>query len=248
MAKERIDSLLVKRGLAESREKAKAFLMAGIVLVNDEKIFKAGQLVDEKVEIRVKRSPLKYVSRGGLKLEKALQTFSISVDSKIGLDVGASTGGFTDCLLQNGIARVWAVDCGTNQLSWKIRNDPRVISIEKCNIRYADRAVITEAVDIIVMDVSFISLTLVIPVITQFAKQMADAVCLIKPQFEVGKGEVEKGGIIRSEYKHQQVIEKIRNCWVENDWTVRQIIDSPILGKEGNKEFLCWTQSARERI
>ncbi len=236
----RIDLLLVQRGIFDSRSKAQAYLMAGQILVNDGKIFKAGQLVEPDVDIRVIGEKIKFVSRGGLKLEKAINDFKIKVEGKLGLDVGASTGGFTDCLLQNGAKKVWAIDVGTNQLAWKLRSNPRVVSIEKCNFRYAGLDLIGKKVDIVVVDVSFISVTLLIKTIGLFLKTGGELVILIKPQFEVGKDEVEKGGIVKDPIKHDRVIGEIKNCLVKAGFKVIGVIPSPILGQNGNREFLCY--------
>ncbi len=240
--KERIDNLLVQRGFVPSRAKAKAFLIAGLVIVNDEKVQKAGQLFDPNIDIRVKHNPLPFVSRAGLKLQEALNVFQIDIKDQLALDVGASTGGFTDCMLQQGAQKVWALDCGTNQLVWQLRNDDRVVSIEKCNIRHASFEVVGSQVDIVTIDVSFISLTLVIPAIIKFLKPGGKLVALIKPQFEVGKDEVEKGGVIRDEKKHEAVIAKVKKLIEEQGFTWLGLTPSPIKGKEGNKEFLCYAE------
>jgi len=236
--KKRLDTLLVDRELTPTRAKARSLIMQGAVFVNGERVDKAGALVKEDSEITVKDSSQKYVGRGGLKLEAALKEFDIAVSDKTALDIGASTGGFTDCLLQHGAGKVYAVDVGYGQLDWKLRNDPRVEVLEKLNARYLKPSDIGEPVDIAVIDVSFISLTMVIPPLTQILKQGGVLVALIKPQFEVGKGEVGKGGIVRDESKHTQVVEKISAFLTNLDFTVTGVIPSPILGAEGNKEFL----------
>lgn len=236
--KKRLDTLMVERGLAETKSKARSLIMSGNVYVGGERIDKAGALVREGAEISVKESGLRYVSRGGLKLEAALKSFEIDVSAKTALDVGSSTGGFTDCLLQSGASRVYAVDVGYGQLDWKLRNDPRVVVREKLNARYLRPEDIGERVDIVVMDVSFISLTMVIPPAAGVLKPGGVLIALIKPQFEVGKGEVGKGGIVRDEEKHREVIEKIENFVRGLGFDVKGVIPSPILGAEGNKEFL----------
>jgi 23S rRNA (cytidine1920-2'-O)/16S rRNA (cytidine1409-2'-O)-methyltransferase len=236
--KKRLDTLLVDRELTPTRAKARSLIMQGAVFVNGERVDKAGALVKEDSEITVKDSSQKYVGRGGFKLEAALKEFDIAVSDKTALDIGASTGGFTDCLLQRGARKVYAVDVGYGQLDWKLRNDPRVEVLEKLNARYLKPSDIGEPVDIAVIDVSFISLTMVIPPLTQILKQGGVLIALIKPQFEVGKGEVGKGGIVRDESKHAQVVEKISTFLTNLDFTLTGVIPSPILGAEGNKEFL----------
>ncbi|MGQ0792658.1 MAG: TlyA family RNA methyltransferase [Deltaproteobacteria bacterium] len=236
--KERIDLLLVRRGLVPTRAKAQALLMAGVVSVNGLRVDKAGSPVAEDAHIEIKQSPLKYVSRGGLKLEAAISAFKIEVSGKIALDVGASTGGFTDCLLQFGAAKVYAVDVGRGQLDWNLRRDSRVSVLEKINARHLTPEQIGESVDIAVMDVSFISLTKIIPAVAQILKARAEMVALIKPQFEVGRGEVGRGGIVRDEAKHRAVIDKIVRFAEESGFVITGVIPSPILGADGNREFL----------
>ncbi len=240
MKRLRIDKKLVEMGLAPSRAKAQAFVMAGIVLVNEKRIDKASETVGESDVIRLKADPAeaKYVGRGGLKMEAALQAFDIRVDGYVCLDVGSSTGGFTDCLLQNGAVKVYAVDVGTNQLDWKLRSDDRVTVMENVNARYLEPGDFPERFDLIVMDVSFISITKIIKCLMPLLKTDGRIITLIKPQFEVGKGEVGKGGIVRDEEKRD---EAVRNCigFAENEGLkTLGVIDSPILGAEGNKEFL----------
>ncbi len=237
-SKTRLDTLLVERELAPTRAKARSLIMRGAVYVDGERVDKAGALVKASSEVTVKDSSQKYVSRGGYKLEGALSEFGIDVSGSVALDVGASTGGFTDCLLQRGVARVYAVDVGYGQLDWKLRNDERVAVIEKLNARYLMPEDIGEKVDIAVIDVSFISLTMVIPPLKNVLKPRGRLVALIKPQFEVGKGQVGKGGIVRDEAKHQEVIEKISSFLNGLGFTVTGVIPSPILGAQGNKEFL----------
>jgi 23S rRNA (cytidine1920-2'-O)/16S rRNA (cytidine1409-2'-O)-methyltransferase len=212
--------------------------MEGVVYVNGQKADKPGTSYKSDVEIDVKKSSINYVSRGGLKLEAALEYFEVDVSDLIALDIGASTGGFTDCLLQKGAKKVYAVDVGYGQLDWKLRNDDRVILMEKVNARHMKAEDVPESIDIIVMDVSFISITKVIPSVVQFLKPGGMLVALIKPQFEVGKGEVGKGGIVRDENKHNEVVENIKNHIQDLDFKIKGVIPSPILGAQGNKEFL----------
>lgn len=225
-------------GLVPTRTRAQSLIMEGVVFVNCQKVDKSGTLIKEDSDISIKDSSLKYVSRGGLKLEGALSHFEIDVRNKIALDVGASTGGFTDCLLQNGAARVYAVDVGYGQLDWKLRNDSRVVVMEKINARHMQLDDIPELVDIIVIDVSFISLTKIIPPVIKLLKPGGILVALIKPQFEVGKGEVGKGGIVRNDSKHKDVVDKITKFIEKLNFDVRGVIPSPIKGAHGNKEFL----------
>ena len=212
--------------------------MGGAVYVDGQKVDKSGTLIKPESEITIKDKTQKYVSRGGLKLEGALNHFKIDVKNKVALDIGASTGGFTDCLLQHGVSKVYALDVGYGQLDWKLRNDDRVILMEKVNARNLQTEDIPESVDIIVIDVSFISLTKVITPAIQFLKPNGLLIALIKPQFEVGKGEVGKGGIVRDEEKHNDVIDKITRHLQEQNFSIMGVIPSPILGAEGNKEFL----------
>ena len=236
--KERIDRLLVDRGLAPSREKARALIMAGQVVVGDHAAEKAGQMVPVDAEVRLKGEPLPFVSRGGLKLQKALDEFAIDVTGLIALDVGASTGGFTDCLLQRGATKVYAVDVGYGQLAWKLREDPRVINMEKTNIRYLEPEALGAAPDLAVIDASFISLEKVLPAVLRLVKDDGIIVALIKPQFEVGKGEVGKGGVVRDEAKHRQVVEVVSDEATALGLSVRGVTESPITGPKGNREFL----------
>ncbi len=236
--KERIDKLVLERGLAPSREKARALIMAGQVVVGDHAAEKAGQLVPVDAEIRLKGEPLPFVSRGGLKLQKALDEFVIDVTGLVALDVGASTGGFTDCLLQRGAAKVFAVDVGYGQLAWKLREDPRVVNLEKCNIRYLEPATLGAIPDLAVIDASFISLTKVLPAVLRLISESGFIVALIKPQFEVGKGEVGKGGVVRDEAKQRRVIDEVAAEALVLGLTVQGVTESPITGPKGNREFL----------
>jgi 23S rRNA (cytidine1920-2'-O)/16S rRNA (cytidine1409-2'-O)-methyltransferase len=238
--KQRLDHLLVARGLCESREKGKRLILAGDVLVNDEPITKAGQLVPEDAEIRIKAQP-KFVSRGGFKMEGALEHFGINVTGLTCLDVGASTGGFTDCLLQRGASKVYAFDVGTNQLVWKLRSDPRVVSRENYNVRHLNKEDVPEPVDLIVADVSFISLTLVLPPAFQTLRQGGHAVVLIKPQFELSKEEIGRGGIVREKALHEKACKKIEDfARSQPGWEWLGLMESPIQGTDGNREFLAW--------
>lgn len=237
-AKFRLDRLLVERGLVESRERGHALILAGQVLVQGQKQDKAGALVPEDAEIRILGEVLPYVSRGGLKLEKALKEFSVSVEGKTALDVGASTGGFTDCLLQHGAEKVYAVDVGYGQLAWKLRQDPRVITIERVNIRDIASSLIPEPIDIVVIDVSFISLEKVIPAVLKFLKPDSEIIALIKPQFEVGRGQVGKGGIVRDEAARTASVERVKAFISNLGFVVKGVSPSPITGQDGNVEFL----------
>lgn len=241
----RIDRLLIERGIVESRERGQAMILAGNVLVNGQKVEKAGALVPEDSDIRILGEPMPYVSRGGLKLEAALREFKISVTGRTAMDVGASTGGFTDCLLQHGCRKVYAVDVGYGQLAWKLRQDPRVISIERTNIREIDPALIPEQIGIAVIDASFISLEKVIPPVLPFLARDSEIIALIKPQFEVGKGQVGKGGIVRGETARKAVVERIVEFVREQGLEVKGVMQSPITGQDGNVEFLIF--AARQK-
>jgi 23S rRNA (cytidine1920-2'-O)/16S rRNA (cytidine1409-2'-O)-methyltransferase len=240
MRRERLDRLLVERNLADSREKAQALIMAGEVVVNAQKAQKPGQLVGIDCALQVLARP-RYVSRGGLKLEAALRGFGIDVASEVCLDIGSSTGGFTDCLLQHGAARVYAVDSGTAQLDWRIRNDPRVIVHENLNARHLVFADIGELADIAVCDVSFISVTLILPAVVPLLKPEGEMVILVKPQFEVGRGQVGAGGIVRDPELHALACERVGGVVTALGFATR-FMDSPILGAEGNREFLLHAQ------
>ena len=235
-ARHRLDLELQTRGLAESREKAQALILAGEVFVDGQKAVKAGQSVgaDSRIEVV---APLRYVSRGGYKLEAALDQFEIRVDGRICLDVGTSTGGFTDCLLQRGALRVHAVDTGAGQIDWRLRNDPRVVLHEKTNARYLQPAQLGEQPDLIVCDVSFISVTLILPALYSILAKNGETVILVKPQFEVGRESVGKGGVVRDPSLHEQACRKVEEALALAGFTSRRI-ESPILGQEGNREFL----------
>ena len=241
--KERLDVLLVKQGLAESREKAKAIIMSGNVFVDGQREDKAGATFDEeKVEILVKGNTLKYVSRGGLKLEKAIDNFGVNVSDAVCMDIGASTGGFTDCMLQNGAVKVYSVDVGHGQLAWKLRNDERVVCMEKTNFRYLTREDIADDLDFASVDVSFISLTKILLPARNLLKDNGKMVCLIKPQFEAGKEKVGKKGVVRDEKVHVEVIEKIFDFIDILDFTYLALDYSPIKGPEGNIEYLIYIE------
>lgn len=241
--KERLDVLLVKRNLAESREKAKAVIMAGIVYVDGQKEDKAGQTFPETAKIEVRGNTLKYASRGGLKLEKAMECFGVSLAGKICMDVGASTGGFTDCMLQNGAVKVYAVDVGHGQLAWKLRNDERVVCMEKTNIRYVTPEQIPEPIDFASIDVSFISLTKVLGPVKALLRDGGRIVCLIKPQFEAGREKVGKKGVVREKSVHLEVIQMVMDFACASGFQILNLEYSPIRGPEGNIEYLLYLQS-----
>lgn len=245
--KERIDKLLLARGLARSRHQAQALVLSGSVLADEQRIDKPGTRVDSTSKLRLKSEARVYVSRGGRKLEHALQHFSIEVGGKICLDVGASTGGFTDCLLQRRAVRVHAVDVGHNQLDWKLRRDDRVRSLEGLNARYLKFEDIGETVDLITLDLSFISLCLVLPVLGVFQKPATRVLCLVKPQFELGKGQVEKGGVVRDPQKHRLAVDKVSACAGDMGYRLLGTVPSPILGAEGNREFFLCLDRACQR-
>lgn len=236
--KERLDVMLVARGLAESREKAKAIIMSGNVFVNSCREDKAGSMFDEKAIIEVRGNTLKYVSRGGLKLEKAMENFAVSLKGKICMDVGASTGGFTDCMLQNGAEKVYSVDVGHGQLAWKLRQDQRVVCMEKTNIRYVTPEQIPDKIGFTSIDVSFISLTKVLLPVKNLLEENADVVCLIKPQFEAGREKVGKKGVVRDRGIHYEVIKMVMDYAVSIGFFVCNLDFSPIKGPEGNIEYL----------
>lgn len=239
--KERLDVLLVQEGYAASREKAKAIIMAGDVFVDGQREDKAGTTFDpSKIKLEVRGSTLPYVSRGGLKLEKAIRQFGLLLSDKICMDIGASTGGFTDCMLQNGAVRVYAVDVGYGQLDWKLRNDERVVNMEKCNVRYLDPETIAEPVDFISIDVSFISLKLIFPVAAQLLADDGHIVCLVKPQFEAGREQVGKKGIVRDRKVHEEVIENVIKYAADNGLYPHGLTFSPVTGAKGNIEYLLY--------
>lgn len=236
--KKRLDLLVYEQGFAESREKAKAIIMSGIVYVDNQKADKCGTAYDENVKLEVRGATPKYVSRGGLKLEKAMNCFDITLEDKITMDIGASTGGFTDCMLQNGAKKVYSIDVGYGQLAWKLRNDSRVVNLERTNMRYVTKEQIPDEIDFFSVDVSFISLKLILPVARNLMAENAQAVCLIKPQFEAGRENVGKKGVVRDKNVHISVVESICTFCLENGFDVLNLDYSPIKGPEGNIEYL----------
>ena len=246
MAKERLDVLLVNRGLAVSREKAKAVIMSGCVYVDGQKEDKAGSTFPEEAQIEVRGNTLKYVSRGGLKLEKAMENFDVTLEGKVCMDVGSSTGGFTDCMLQNGATKVYSVDVGQGQLAWKLRNDERVVCMEQTNFRYVTPEDIPDALDFASVDVSFISLTKILIPARNLLKTGGQMVCLIKPQFEAGRGKVGKNGVVREPQIHEEVIRKIIDYADSIGFEVLHLEYSPIKGPEGNIEYLLHIRKPEE--
>lgn len=247
--KERLDIILVEQGLAQSREKAKAIIMSGSVFVDGQREDKAGSLFDtEKIRLEVRGSTPKYVSRGGLKLEKAMTAFGIGLRDKICMDIGASTGGFTDCMLQNGAKKVYAVDVGHGQLAWKLRNDERVVCMEKTNFRYMERKDIEEELDFASVDVSFISLTKILLPARKLLKDGGQMVCLIKPQFEAGREKVGKKGVVREASVHEEVIHKVIDFADSIGFLIKNLDYSPIKGPEGNIEYLVFLEKDGEKI
>ena len=244
--KERLDVLLVKRGLAESREKAKAIIMTGNVFVKEQREDKAGSTFDEDVVIEVKGAPMKYVSRGGYKLEKAMELWQVPLEDKVCMDVGSSTGGFTDCMLQNGAHKVYAIDVGTNQLAWKLRQDERVVSMEKTNIRYVTHENVPDEIGFSSIDVAFISLTKVLVPVRNLLESHGQVVCLIKPQFEAGKDKVGKKGVVRDKKVHLEVVRNIIKYAVAIGFEVIGLSFSPIKGPEGNIEYLLYIEKNTE--
>ena len=238
MAKKRLDVLLVEQGLADSRQKAQAMIMAGQVYAGERRCDKAGQTLDGETVLEVRGQTVPYVSRGGLKLEKAMQVFPITLKDKIAADIGASTGGFTDCMLKNGASKVYAVDVGYGQLAWVIRNDPRVVCLERTNARYLTREQIPEPLDFASIDVSFISLGLILPALRPLLKDGGEAAVLVKPQFEAGREKVGKKGVVRDPAVHLEVLEQFLHQAEQSGFSVRGLDFSPILGPEGNIEYL----------
>ncbi len=244
--KKRLDILVFEKGLAVSREKARTLIMSGEIFVGGQREDKPGSLFEETAGIEHRGKALSYVSRGGLKLEKAMKTFPISLDGAVCMDVGASTGGFTDCMLQNGAARVFAVDVGYGQLAWKLRNDPRVCVLEKTNARYLTKEIITEPVSFVSVDVSFISLKLILPSVLGVMAEGAEAVCLIKPQFEAGRENVGRKGVVRDKAVHRAVIEKVVEFAAGIGLSPLGLTYSPVKGPEGNIEYLVWLKNTQE--
>ena len=236
--KKRLDVLLVEKGFFESREKAKAVIMSGCVYVNNQKADKAGTNFDENAAVEVRDNRMRYVSRGGYKLEKAMEVFPITLEGKVTMDIGASTGGFTDCMLQNGAKKVYSIDVGYGQLAWKLRTDDRVVNLERTNMRKVTREQVPDDIDFFSVDVSFISLRLILPVARQLMAENAEAVCLIKPQFEAGREKVGKKGVVRDPAVHIEVVQGIYDFVLQNGFDVLNLDFSPIKGPEGNIEYL----------
>ena len=240
--KKRLDILVTERGLAESREKAKTLIMAGQVYVDGQKADKPGDTFSEDAAVEVRGKGLPYVSRGGLKLEKAMREFGLQLQGRTCMDIGASTGGFTDCMLQNGAQRVYSVDVGYGQLAWSLRTDPRVVNLERTNARYLTQEQVPEEIGFFSVDVSFISLTLILPAVRPLLAEHGQAVCLIKPQFEAGREKGGKKGVVRDKAVHEEVIEKIRSFALENGFSVLGLTFSPVKGPEGNIEYLIYLE------
>lgn len=243
MSKIRLDQYLCQNGLVQSRERAKALIMSGIVFVNEQKVDKAGEMIAPNAKVEVRGHDIGYVSRGGLKLEKAMQVFPMRPDGKVCMDIGASTGGFTDCMLQNGATKVYAVDVGYGQLDWKLRSDERVVCMERTNARYLDRDQIPDELDFASIDVSFISLKLILPAVHRVLKEGGHVACLIKPQFEAGREKVGKKGVVRDPSVHLEVLENFLTHAKDSGFTVLDITFSPIRGPEGNIEYLGYLES-----
>lgn len=248
MEKVRLDLELIERGLVPSREKAKALIMAGQILVDEQKIDKAGTLIKKEAKIRIIGNLLPFVSRGGLKLKKAIELFKIDLKDKVVADIGASTGGFTDCALQNNATKVFAIDVGYGQLDWKLRNDPRIINMERTNARYLTLEDLGEMVDFISIDVAFISLEKIVPAVSKILKDSGEIVALIKPQFEAGKDKIGKKGVVKEPKVHREVIENILNLCQRLQLGIGGLTYSPIKGPEGNIEYLLWLNKANISI
>jgi 23S rRNA (cytidine1920-2'-O)/16S rRNA (cytidine1409-2'-O)-methyltransferase len=245
MPKERADKLVAERGLAESRTQAQAMILAGQIVADGQRVDKPGQMLDSNAELRIKGEKPRYVSRGGLKLEAALREFSIDCTGRTCVDVGASTGGFTDCLLQHRAARVWAIDVGHNQLDWRLRQDSRVVVMEGVNARNLEPDQFPVRFDVATVDISFISLTKILPALSRVLTDAADCIVLVKPQFEVGKGEVGRGGLVRDPLKHRRVLFEIKEAAARTGLVSIGVIASPIPGAEGNREFLLYFKPAQ---
>ena len=246
--KKRLDVLVFEKGFAESREKAKAIIMAGEIYVDNQKADKCGQSYNENVNIEFRGTAPKYVSRGGLKLEKAINNFHLDLKGKVTMDIGASTGGFTDCMLQNGAEKVYSIDVGYGQLAWKLRNDSRVVNLERTNMRKVTKEQVPDEIDFFSIDVSFISLKLLLPVARDLLSENAQAVCLIKPQFEAGREKIGKKGVVRDPQVHIEVVESIYNFCLENGYSVLNLDYSPIKGPEGNIEYLIHLQKSENPV
>ena len=245
MKKIRLDQLVFERGFTESRERAKTTVMSGLVYVNGQKADKPGMPVDPEAKLEVRGDALPFVSRGGYKLDKALKVFPVDPTGKVCIDCGASTGGFTDVLLQHGAAKVYSVDVGYGQLAWKLRSDERVVNLERTNLRYITKDQIQEELDLAVMDVSFISIRLVLPAVKELLKPGADYICLIKPQFEAGREEVGKKGVVRDPAVHEEVVRGILDFAPSIGFSVMGLDFSPIRGPEGNIEYICWLKNGK---
>lgn len=244
----RLDQYLCQHGLAQSRERAKALIMAGIVYVGEEKSDKPGNMIDENAHVEVRGHDIGYVSRGGLKLEKGMEVFPISPNGKICMDIGASTGGFTDCMLQNGAIKVYAVDVGYGQLAWSLRCDERVVNMERTNIRHVTREQLDDSIEFFSVDVSFISLKHIFPVAKEITSENAQGICLVKPQFEAGREKVGKKGVVREAQTHREVIEAASHYAAENGFSARGLDYSPIKGPEGNIEFLMYVEKSAQPV
>ena len=247
-SKTRLDSAVFELGISESREKAKALIMAGQIYVNGIKTIKPGVAVNSTDKIELKGNTLPYVSRGGLKLEKAVKAFSITLDKKTCMDIGASTGGFTDCMLQNGAVKVYSIDVGYGQLAWKLRSDSRVVNLERTNFRYVTHEQIPEDIDFASIDVSFISLKLIFPALMPLLKKKGECVCLVKPQFEAGKEKVGKKGVVREKSTHIEVIENVIRYASNNGFSVLNLDFSPVKGPEGNIEYLLYIKKTDNAV
>ncbi len=243
MSKIRLDQAVVQQGWAPTRQKAQAIIMAGQVFLDGRRMDKSGAQIPEDAVLEVRGNPLPYVSRGGLKLEKAMQCWPITLEGKVCMDCGASTGGFTDCMLQNGAKQVYAVDVGYGQLDWKLRNDPRVINMERTNARHLTKEQIPQPLEFVSVDVSFISLGLILPALRPLLAEQGQMVCLVKPQFEAGREKVGKKGVVRDPAVHREVLEQFLTHAAQNGFTVRGMTYSPIRGPEGNIEYLGWLEA-----
>ncbi len=246
--KKRLDAAVFEQGFCDSREKAKTLIMAGVVYLNNQKADKPGMQIKDDDSIEVRSNPLKYVSRGGLKLEKAMSSFDIKLDGLVCADIGASTGGFTDCMLQNGAKKVYSIDVGYGQLAWKLRTDPRVVNMERTNFRYVTKEQVPDELSFASVDVSFISLFLIVPVMRTLMRNDAYAVCLIKPQFEAGRDKIGKKGVVRDKSVHIEVVDNIIGMMLSNGFSVSGLDYSPVKGPEGNIEYLILVQKSDQPV
>lgn len=246
--KKRLDAAVFEQGFCDSREKAKTLIMAGVVYVNNQKADKPGMQIKDDDSIEVRSNPLKYVSRGGLKLEKAMSSFDIKLDGLVCADIGASTGGFTDCMLQNGAKKVYSIDVGYGQLAWKLRTDPRVVNMERTNFRYVTKEQLPDELSFASVDVSFISLSLIVPVMRTLMRNDAYAVCLIKPQFEAGRDKIGKKGVVRDKSIHIELVDNIIGMMLNNGFSVSGLDYSPVKGPEGNIEYLILVQKSDQPV